>query len=75
VGESVDPTAPSNALRDRVTADRAGKALEVVSSVSLFNSDEQELTGLGKVIAFASRVLGALLLGLAVLAVRNRVKR
>lgn len=75
IGESVDPTAPTSAISERFTAERAGKALEVVSSVSLLNSDEQELTGLGKVIAFASRVLGALLLGLALLAVRNRVKR
>ncbi|MER5184542.1 pentapeptide repeat-containing protein [Streptomyces sp. NPDC002896] len=74
-GESVDPTVPTNALVDRFTAERAGNALEVVSSVSLFNADEQELTGWGKVIAFASRFLGALLLGLAILAVRNRVKR
>ncbi|MER7200156.1 MULTISPECIES: pentapeptide repeat-containing protein [unclassified Streptomyces] len=74
-GESVDPTVPTNALVDRFTAERAGKALEVVSSVSLFNADEQELTGWGKAIAFASRFLGALLLGLAALAVRNRVKR
>ncbi len=29
----------------------------------------------GKVIAFVSRFLGALLLGLAILAVRDRVKR
>lgn len=57
VGESVDPTAPTNAVRERITAERAGKALEVVSSVSLFNSDEQELTGLGKVICL--RVTGS----------------
>jgi hypothetical protein len=75
VGESVDPTVPTNALADRFTAERAGKALEIVSSVSLFNADEQELTGWGKVTAFASRLLGTLLLGLAILAVRNRVKR
>ncbi|MET7929851.1 pentapeptide repeat-containing protein [Streptomyces sp. NPDC005349] len=74
-GESVDPTVPMNALGERFTVERADKALDVVSSVSLFNSDEQELTGWGKVVAFASRVLGTLLLGLAVLAVRNRVKR
>ncbi len=75
VGDSVDPTAPTNALADRFTFERAGKALEIVSSVSLFNADEQELTGWGKVTAFSSRLLGTLLLGLAILAVRNRVKR
>ncbi|WP_327657184.1 pentapeptide repeat-containing protein [Streptomyces sp. NBC_00483] len=73
--EPVDPTVPTGPLPDRFTGERAGKSLEVVSAVSLFNADETELTGLGKVIAFTSRALGTILLGLAILAVRNRVRR
>ncbi|MFJ8444460.1 pentapeptide repeat-containing protein [Kitasatospora griseola] len=61
--------------RKRVTVDRAEKgALVVVNSV-VFRSSGQNLTLPGTVIEMASRIGEPVLLGLAALAVRSRVKR
>ncbi|MFE2346070.1 pentapeptide repeat-containing protein [Kitasatospora cineracea] len=61
--------------RKRVSVDRAEKgALVVVNSV-VFRSSGQNLTLPGTVIEMASRIGEPVLLGLAALAVRSRVKR
>ncbi|MFF2821178.1 pentapeptide repeat-containing protein [Kitasatospora cineracea] len=61
--------------RKRLTVDRAEKgALVVVNSV-VFRSSGQNLTLPGTVIEMASRIGEPVLLGLAALAVRSRVKR
>ncbi|MFE6178852.1 hypothetical protein [Streptomyces sp. NPDC056464] len=51
------------------------KALNVTLNSVVFRSSGQDLTTAGTYIEMASRVSEPVLLGLAVLAVRNRVKR
>lgn len=62
---------------DPVTAlpDRAEKATEITLNAVVFRSPDAELTTLGRYLNIATRILGPLLLGLAILAVRNQVKR
>ncbi|MFB7476838.1 pentapeptide repeat-containing protein [Kitasatospora sp. NPDC056184] len=59
----------------RVTAKRAEKAALVVVDSMVFRSSGQHLTLAGTVIETASRIGEPVLLGLAALAVRGRVKR
>jgi hypothetical protein len=68
----VDPTGP---LTERVTAERLEKSLRVVINSVLFRSSGQNLTTVGTYTEMASRLAEPVLLGLAVLAVRSRVKR
>ncbi|RKE17648.1 pentapeptide repeat-containing protein [Streptomyces sp. TLI_171] len=62
-------------LRRRVTAARAEKAALVVVNSVVFRSSGQNLTLTGTVVEMASRIGEPVLLGLAALAVRSRVKR
>ncbi|GAA2999972.1 hypothetical protein GCM10020229_10320 [Kitasatospora albolonga] len=61
--------------KKRVTAKRAEKAALVVVNSVVFRSSGQNLTLPGTVIEMASRIGEPVLLGLAALAIRSRVKR
>jgi hypothetical protein len=69
------PVNPTGPLTDRVTSDRFEKALRVVINSVIFRSSGQDLTTTGTYTEMTSRLVEPLLLGLAVLAVRGRVKR
>jgi hypothetical protein len=62
-------------MRRRFSADRAGRAALVVVNSVVFRSSGQNLTTPGTVIEMLSRIGEPVLLGLAALAVRGRVKR
>ncbi|MEU9191059.1 pentapeptide repeat-containing protein [Streptomyces sp. NPDC048484] len=70
----IDKDDPQNP-RDRFTGERFEKALNVTINSVVFRSSGQDLTTAGAYIEMASRLTEPVLLGLAVLAVRNRVKR
>ncbi|MER5629129.1 pentapeptide repeat-containing protein [Streptomyces nitrosporeus] len=70
-----DPANPTGALAGRVTTDRWEKSLRVVINSVVFRSSGQDLTTTGTYTEMASRLAEPLLLGLAALAVRSRVKR
>ncbi|MFF9870120.1 hypothetical protein ACF1G0_32865 [Streptomyces sp. NPDC013953] len=63
------------ALGNRFTGERFEKALNVTLNSVVFRSSGQDLTTAGTYIEMTSRLTEPVLLGLAVLAVRNRVKR
>ncbi|OEJ28941.1 hypothetical protein AS594_35490 [Streptomyces agglomeratus] len=71
----IDKADPQNPTGDRFTGERFEKALNVTLNSVVFRSSGQDLTTTGTYIEMASRVTEPVLLGLAVLAVRNRVKR
>lgn len=71
----IDKADPQNPTRNRFTGERFEKALNVTLNSVVFRSSGQDLTTAGTYIEMASRVTEPVLLGLAVLAVRNRVKR
>ncbi|MFH8566858.1 pentapeptide repeat-containing protein [Streptomyces sp. NPDC017993] len=73
--DTPDPVNPSGPLRGRLTTERFEKSLRVVINSVVFRSSEQELTTAGTYTEMASRVTEPLLLGLAILAIRGRVKR
>jgi hypothetical protein len=60
---------------DRFTGERFEKALSVTFNSVVFRSSGQDLTTAGTYIEMASRCSEPVLLGLAVLAIRGRVKR
>ncbi|MGW0522095.1 hypothetical protein [Crossiella sp. NPDC003009] len=59
----------------RWTAERAGKAIRIVLGSVIFRDTDQRLTAAGTWTVMAGRALGPLLLALAALAIRARVKR
>ncbi|GGK55041.1 hypothetical protein GCM10010094_14380 [Streptomyces flaveus] len=71
----IDKADPQNPTGNRFTGERFEKALNVTLNSVVFRSSGQDLTTTGTYIEMASRVTEPVLLGLAVLAVRNRVKR
>lgn len=71
----IDKADPHNPTGQRFTGERFEKALNVTLNSVVFRSSGQDLTTAGTYIEMASRVTEPVLLGLAVLAVRNRVKR
>ena len=71
----IDKADPQNPTGERFTGERFEKALNVTLNSVVFRSSGQDLTTAGTYIEMASRVTEPVLLGLAVLAVRNRVKR
>lgn len=75
--DEADPQNPTaqNPTGERFTGERFDKALNVTLNSVVFRSADQDLTTSGTYIEMASRVTEPILLGLAVLAVRNRVKR
>ncbi|WP_314247400.1 pentapeptide repeat-containing protein [Streptomyces kutzneri] len=73
--ENPTPVNPSGPLRTRVTSQRWEKSLRIVVNSVVFRSSGQHLTTTGTYTEMASRLTEPVLLGLAVLAVRGRVKR
>jgi hypothetical protein len=71
----IDKADPQNPTGDWFTGERFEKALNVTLNSVVFRSSGQDLTTVGSYIEMASRLTEPILLGLAVLAVRNRVKR
>ncbi|MER6789879.1 pentapeptide repeat-containing protein [Streptomyces sp. NPDC000658] len=65
----------TTSMRHRLTAQRVESASRVVVNSVVFRSAGQNLTTTGTFIEMASRILEPVLLALAVLAVRSRVKR
>ncbi|MYV98992.1 pentapeptide repeat-containing protein, partial [Streptomyces sp. SID3343] len=62
-------------LHERFTGKRAEKAVRVVLNSVVFRSSGQNLTTAGAYVEMTSRFLEPVLLGLAALAIRGRVKR
>ncbi|WP_329460770.1 pentapeptide repeat-containing protein [Streptomyces sp. NBC_01497] len=73
--DSPDPVNPTSRWPERVTTERFERSLRVVINSVIFRSSGQDLTTVGTYTEMASRLTEPLLLGLAVLAVRSRVKR
>jgi len=71
----IDKADPHNPTGNRFTGVRFEKALNVTLNSVVFRSADQDLTTSGTYIEMASRLTEPILLGLAVLAIRNRVKR
>jgi hypothetical protein len=71
----IDKDDPKNPTGNRLTGERFEKALNVTLNSVVFRSSVQDLTTAGTYIEMTSRLTEPVLLGLAVLAVRNRVKR
>jgi hypothetical protein len=62
-------------LRQRLSWTRMDKAIRVVINSMVFRSSGQNLTTTGTYIEMTSRLLEPILLALAILAIRGRVKR
>ncbi|MFF6880023.1 pentapeptide repeat-containing protein [Streptomyces sp. NPDC012474] len=73
--ETPDPENPSGSYLARLSVERFEKSLRVVINSVVFRSSEQDLTTSGKYVEMVSRVVEPVFLGLAVLAVRGRIKR
>ncbi|MGW0552360.1 pentapeptide repeat-containing protein [Streptomyces altiplanensis] len=73
--DTPDPVNPTGPLTERVTTERLEKSLRVVINSVIFRSSGQDLTTTGTYTEMTSRLAEPVLLGLAVLAVRSRVKR
>ncbi|MFE7070438.1 pentapeptide repeat-containing protein [Streptomyces sp. NPDC057620] len=73
--DTPDPVNPTGPWTERVTTERGEKALRVVINSVIFRSSGQDLTTAGTYTEMVSRLAEPVLLGLAVLAVRSRVKR
>ncbi|MGY4745883.1 pentapeptide repeat-containing protein [Streptomyces sp. ATMOS53] len=71
----IDKASPKNPTGDRFTTKRFEKSLSVTLNSVVFRSSGQDLTTAGGYIEMASRFSEPVLLGLAILAVRGRVKR
>lgn len=71
----IDKDDPKNPTGDRFTGERFEKAVNVTLNSVVFRSSGQDLTTTGTYIEMTSRLTEPVLLGLAVLAIRNRVKR
>ncbi|MFD3484901.1 pentapeptide repeat-containing protein [Streptomyces sp. NPDC058665] len=71
----IDKTDPQNPTGNRFTGLRFEKALNITLTSVVFRSSGQDLTTTGTYIEMVSRVTEPVLLGLAILAVRSRVKR
>ncbi|MFJ3205096.1 pentapeptide repeat-containing protein [Streptomyces sp. NPDC086989] len=73
--DNPEPVNPDGPYRKRLTTKRFEKSLRVVINSVVFRSSGQDLTTAGTYTEMASRLVEPALLGLAVLAVRGRVKR
>ncbi|WP_234313233.1 MULTISPECIES: hypothetical protein [Streptomyces] len=72
---TIDKDDPKNPTGERFTGERFEKALNITLNSVVFRSSGQDLTTTGTYVEMTSRLTEPVLLGLAVLAVRNRVKR
>lgn len=73
--KNADPANPTGPLHRRLTSGRFEKSLRVVVNSVVFRSSGQGLTTTGTYTEMASRLTEPVLLGLAALAVRSRIKR
>ncbi|MGI3228739.1 hypothetical protein ACRJ4B_38040 [Streptomyces sp. GTA36] len=73
--DTPNPANPTGPLHERISNRRFEKGLRVVINSAVFRSSDQELTTAGSYVEMLSRLTEPALLGLAVLAVRSRVKR
>ncbi|MFG3143257.1 pentapeptide repeat-containing protein [Streptomyces sp. NPDC048243] len=71
----IDQMDPENPRGDRFTGERLDKSISVTLNSVVFRSSGQDLTTAGGYIEMASRFSEPVLLGLAALAIRGRVKR
>jgi uncharacterized protein YjbI with pentapeptide repeats len=71
----IDKPEPQNPTGDRFTSERFEKALKVTLNSVVFRSSGQDLTTWGTYTEMASRFTEPVLLGLAALAIRSRIKR
>ncbi|MFF1691553.1 MULTISPECIES: hypothetical protein [unclassified Streptomyces] len=71
----IDKDDPQNPTGDHFTGERFDKALSVTLNSVIFRSGGEELTTAGGYIEMVSRFSEPVLLGLAALAIRGRVKR
>ncbi|MFF7680981.1 pentapeptide repeat-containing protein [Actinacidiphila glaucinigra] len=69
------PVNPSGPLRSRLTSERWEKAQRIVVNSVVFRSSGQDLTTWGTYTEMACRLTEPVLLGLAALAIRGRIKR
>ncbi|MFJ6843739.1 pentapeptide repeat-containing protein [Streptomyces griseoluteus] len=70
-----DPVNPTEPLHDRLSTHRFEGSVRVVINSVIFRASGQNLTTAGTYIEMASRIAEPVLLGLAILAIRGRVKR
>jgi hypothetical protein len=76
INATLNPATPRlPPARQRWTAPRARTALEVTLDSVVFRTTDQPLTTAGTWTTDAARILGPVLLALALLAIRNRVRR
>ncbi|MEU8353077.1 pentapeptide repeat-containing protein [Streptomyces sp. NPDC048845] len=73
--DTPDPVNPDEPYRERLSTERFEKSLLVVINSVVFRSSGQELTTVGTYTEMVSRISEPVLLGLAALAIRGRVKR
>ncbi|MFD7621881.1 pentapeptide repeat-containing protein [Streptomyces sp. NPDC059802] len=73
--DTPEPVNPNGSLAKRVTLKRFEKSLRVVINSVVFRSSGQNLTTAGTYTEMLSRITEPALLGLAVLAIRSRIKR
>ncbi|MEU0835385.1 pentapeptide repeat-containing protein [Streptomyces sp. NPDC005969] len=73
--ETPDPVNPKGPYRERFSSKRFETSLRVVVNSVIFRNSGQNLTTAGTYTEMASRLAEPVLLGLAVLAIRGRVKR
>ncbi|GAB3644774.1 pentapeptide repeat-containing protein [Streptomyces sparsus] len=73
--DTLAPVNPTGPLAERVSSERFEKSLRVVINSVVFRSSGQDLTTTGTYTEMASRLAEPVLLALAVLAIRSRVKR
>ncbi|MEU5136957.1 pentapeptide repeat-containing protein [Streptomyces californicus] len=72
---TIDKEDPKNPTGERFTGERFEKALNITLNSVVFRSSGQDLTTTGTYVEMTARLTEPVLLGLAVLAVRNRLKR
>ncbi|MFF8729452.1 pentapeptide repeat-containing protein [Streptomyces sp. NPDC015171] len=70
-----DPVNPEGPYHRRLSNERFEKSLRVVANSVIFRASGQNLTTTGTYVEMTARLVEPALLGLAVLAVRSRVKR
>ncbi|MGW7210027.1 pentapeptide repeat-containing protein [Streptomyces sp. NPDC054837] len=71
----IDKDDPQNPTGNHFTGERFEKSLNITLNSVVFRSSGEDLTTAGTYIEMTSRLSEPVLLGLAVLAIRNRVKR
>jgi hypothetical protein len=73
--DNPDPKNPTGPPGNRLTSARFEKSLRIVVNSVIFHSSGQDLTTTGTYTEMTSRLTEPVLLGLAALAIRGRIKR